>query len=91
MSEIRKAAWIRTSILGALLATMIGFGAILASCDQEHPQVAKPADGWIEMGKVSDSLGGCSVWKKKDDNGKTVYVAIGVNSCSVCAVDEAKK
>jgi hypothetical protein len=68
------------------------FSALLASCDGEHPaQAPKPDDGWIKMGAVSDSSGGCTVWKKKDDNGKTVYVAIGVNACSVCAVDEAKK
>jgi len=93
MDDTRKTAWIRTAIMGGFLAAIVVFGALLASCDQEsHPAAApKPEDGWTRIGAVSDSSGGCTVWKKKDDNGKIVYVAIGVNSCSVCAVDEAKK
>lgn len=83
-------------ILVLCLVIVVLWSALLASCDQEsHPPgpdgKAAPGDGWIKMGAVSDSSGGCTVWKKKDDNGKTVYVAIGVNACSVCAVDEAKK
>ena len=51
--------WIGFVVLIAILLVSV------SSCDAEHPaQVPKAADGWVEMGKVSDSSGGCSVWRK---------------------------
>lgn len=65
-----------------LIAGMFTLGA----CDQTPS--AKTDQSWVPMGSVNDGTGGATIYKKKDpENGKTVYVAIGVNSCSITVVD----
>lgn len=67
---------------------LVAFTLVMAvsSCDQ--PKAAVPNPEWTYMGSVNDSTGGATVYKRKDpDNGKTVYVAIGVNACSITVAD----
>jgi hypothetical protein len=79
---MRDFNWQALCVIGLVIAVMIG----LVGCDQSP--VAKPDEMWTKIGHVDDGTGGASVYKKKDpETGKIVYVAIGVNSCSIQVVD----
>ncbi len=59
--------------------------AALASCDQGPAPAADQS--WTKLGNVADGSGGATVFKRTDpDNGNTIYVAVGVNTCSVSVI-----
>ncbi len=59
--------------------------AALASCDQAPGPAADQS--WTKLGNVADGSGGATVFKRTDpDNGSTIYVAVGVNTCSVSVI-----
>lgn len=66
-----------------MIAGMIG----LSGCEQAKGPAPSPE--WTSMGRVDDGTGGASVYKRKDPDhaNRTIYVAIGVNSCSVTVVE----
>ena len=63
----------------------VSAAAALASCDQAPG--ASIDQAWTKLGNVADGSGGATVFKRTDpDNGNTIYVAVGVNTCSVSVI-----